>query len=453
MPIRIEHTVDSQGPALTSAKKLYIKSYGCQMNVYDAVRMGELMKPHGYMMTDTVQEADLVVLNTCHIREKADNKMFSDIGRMRDATKGKALIAVGGCIGQAMGADIMEKAPEVRIVFGPQTMHRLPEYIEKAGLSAKARVVDTEFPELEKFDALPSPGAYGPTAFVTIQEGCDKFCTYCVVPYTRGHEISRPKESVLTEVEALASQGVKEVCLLGQNVNAYTDGDVDFADLINLCAEVNGIERIRFTTSHPNNMTDKIINLFGTQDKLMPYLHLPVQAGSNKVLKDMNRNHTAEEYLTVIEKLRAVRPDIAISGDFIVGFPGESEEDFQQTLMVAAATKYATAYSFKYSPRPGTPAAAMANHITDAVQSERLAGLQALLDDQRAAYNSTFVGQEMDILVEEATHKVGQVRGRSPHNIAVNFDGNERLIGQLIRVKIVSSNPKSMVGEIVLKDM
>ncbi len=453
MAIRIEHTIDNQTQAPEGAKKLFIKSYGCQMNVYDAVRMGELMKPHGYVMTETLAEADLVVLNTCHIREKADNKMFSDIGRMRDATGGKALIAVGGCIGQAMGEDIMKRAPEVRVVFGPQTLHRLPEFINKAGLSGKGRAVDTEFPELEKFDALPLPGAYGPTSFVTIQEGCDKFCTYCVVPYTRGHEISRPAEHVLNEVRHLAGLGVKEVCLLGQNVNAYEDGEIDFVDLINKTADVEGIERIRFTTSHPNNMTDRLIGLFAEQEKLMPYLHLPVQAGSNKVLKDMNRNHTAEDYLAVIEKLRAVRPDIAISGDFIVGFPGETEDDFEKTLMIAAATDYASAYSFKYSPRPGTPAAAMTDQIPDEVSSERLAGLQALLNDQQEAFNATFVGKEIDVLVEEKTHIEGQLRGRSPHNIAVNFDGNERLIGHTIRVKINASKPKSIIGEIVLNDM
>jgi tRNA-2-methylthio-N6-dimethylallyladenosine synthase len=429
------------------------------MNVYDALRMGELLEPHGYTMVHSPDDADLVVYNTCHIREKADVKIFSDVGRFKKRAKADAIHAVGGCVGQAMGKQVIARAPAVSVVFGPQTYHRLPEFITLAtrqrAEKGRARVVDTDFPELEKFDALPKPGAYGPTAFLTIQEGCDKFCTYCVVPYTRGAELSRAVEQVVDEAKGLVDQGVKEICLLGQNVNAYHGVDakgreVSFADLIERLCALEGLERLRFTTSHTNNMQRDLVGLFASEPKLMPYLHLPVQSGSNRILQAMNRNHTVEDYLDAIQAVRAVRPDIAISGDFIVGFPGETEADFQETLNIVAATNYAIAYSFAYSPRPGTPAAAMADQVEEVVKKERLAGLQALLNDQQAQYLQSFIGQELDVLVEEPGRSAGELKGRTPHNMSASFSGNERLLGQIVRVKITSALPHSLQGEVVL---
>lgn len=456
MVIRIEHALDEMNVP-EGAKKLFIKSYGCQMNVYDAMRMGDLMKPHGYHLVEDAQGADLVVLNTCHIREKADDKVFSDLGRIKAKVNDGAIIAVGGCMGQAMGADIIKRNRVVEVVFGPQSLHRLPEFVQKAEQARKFKgfkgVVDTEMPELEKFDHLPKPGVHGPTAFVSIQEGCDKFCTYCVVPYTRGQEISRPVSHVEREVIELVEQGVREVTLLGQNVNAYfekdEDGnDVNFSELIRRLARIDDLWRIRFTTSHPNNMSDELIQLYGEEEKLMPYLHLPVQAGSNKILTAMNRNHTAEGYLEIIRKLRDVRPDMSISGDFIVGFPGESEEDYMDTLSLVAEVEYQSAYSFKYSPRPGTPASTMDHQVPEEVKAERLAGLQALLDDQQEEFNHKFIGKTLEILVDEID-RYGQSRGRTPHNIAVTVNGDEGLLGKLIHVNITGARPKSLMGEIV----
>lgn len=461
MKVEINH--QEAKPAPVAAKKLFIKSYGCQMNVYDAVRMQDLLAPHGYTPADTVNNADLVIMNTCHIREKADDKLFSDVGRFRRAAP-KAILAVGGCVGQAMGAKVMENAPAVKVVFGPQTFHRLPEFIahvERAkakGLKGKAqRVVDTEFPELEKFDALPPQGATGPTAFVSIQEGCNKFCTYCVVPYTRGEELSRPLVDIEKDVQGLVQQGVREVTLIGQNVNAYHGEDelgneISLAGLMARLAKIEGLLRIRFTTSHPNNMTADLIEIMANEPKVMPYLHLPVQAGSNKILQAMNRNHTAESYLETIAAVRAARPDVAISGDFIVGFPGETEEDYLHTLAVAAEVGYSSAYSFAYSQRPGTPADAMPNQVDETTKKERLAGLQALLNDQQAAFNAQFLGQVVDVLVTEEGDAEGQMRGRSPHNVAVNFEGHRRLVGHVVPVKITEARPRSLVGEVVLAD-
>ncbi len=455
MPVRIEDAAHASPPP--GAKRMFIKSYGCQMNVYDGLRMAELLAPMGYGLAPTAEDADLIVLNTCHIREKADDKVFSDIGRLRREAAPGAIIAVGGCTGQALGASIMQTAPAVQVVFGPQTYHRLPTLIEKITTGQLKRAVDTDFPELEKFDNLPTPGAYGPTAFVTIQEGCDKFCTYCVVPYTRGAEISRPAAHIIQEVETLAQQGVKEVTLLGQNVNAYQHEGYTLASLCEAVGNVPGIARIRFTTSHPNNTGDDLINAFATNPKLMPYFHLPVQAGSNRVLQAMNRNHTAESYLATIARIRQVNPDIAISGDFIVGFPGETEEDFEQTLQLAANVGYFGAYSFAYSPRPGTPAAELPGQVPELTKKERLAALQAVLDHTTADYLTRFVGQTLPVLIEgenEHPERYGpQLRGRSPHNAPVNISyppgTNARsLIGQIVQVHITQSAAKSLVGEL-----
>ncbi len=464
MPIRIEDAVNTAPPA-GGDKKLFVKSYGCQMNVYDGFRMAELLAPEGYTLTDSATNADMVVLNTCHIREKADDKMFSDLGRFRREAKSTAVLAVGGCTGQALGAKIMEQAPAVSIVFGPQTYHRLPAMLKKVeeGRALRAdghknapiRAVDTEFPELEKFDHLPRPGVYGPTAFVTIQEGCDKFCTYCVVPYTRGAEISRPWRHVVDEVRILADQGVKEITLLGQNVNAYLNDGITLAALCDKVANVEGIARVRFTTSHPMNTGDDLIAAFADNPKLMPFFHLPVQAGSNRILKAMNRSHTVESYLDTIAKVRAARPDVAISGDFIVGFPGETEEDFQQTLAVAHAVQYVGAYSFAYSPRPGTPAATLDGQVDEIIKKERLAALNVVLDDSLAAFAKRFDGRTVDVLVEGSggrADKYGepQLRGRSPHNLPVNFTYGQAdpvaLVGEMVNVRITHTTAKGLVG-------
>jgi tRNA-2-methylthio-N6-dimethylallyladenosine synthase len=452
MPVHILDAI-AHTPA---ARGLYMKSYGCQMNVYDGLRIAELMAPQGFGLVEDPADAELVVLNTCHIREKADDKLFSDIGRICKQSP-KAIIAVGGCTGQALGAKVMQQAPAVKIVFGPQTTHRLPALLAKIeqgrAQGFEVRAVDTDFPELEKFDHLPTPGAYGPSAFVTIQEGCDKFCTYCVVPYTRGAEICRPAADILREVEALTAQGVKEVVLLGQNVNAYQHGGVSLAQLCEAIAKLPTIARIRFTTSHPNNTTPDLVAAFASNPKLMPYFHLPVQSGSNRTLERMNRNHTVESYLATIASVRATRPDIAISGDFIVGFPGETEEDFMETLKVAAFVGYFGAYSFAYSPRPGTPAADLPDQIDEVTKKNRLAALQAVLETSSHTYINQFIGQTVEVLVEERGNQPGQLRGRSAHNVPVNFSFGEadplQCLGQLVKVHITGSTPRSLVGNLV----
>ncbi|NNF70849.1 MAG: tRNA (N6-isopentenyl adenosine(37)-C2)-methylthiotransferase MiaB, partial [Rhodobacteraceae bacterium] len=378
-------------------KKLFIKTYGCQMNVYDSERMAEALGGQGYVETTTPDDADMILLNTCHIREKAAEKVYSELGRYKGlkAAKPDLKIGVAGCVAQAEGAEIMRRQPMVDLVVGPQSYHRLPELEAKAGQGGKA--LDTDFPAEDKFDHLARrpKAARGPTAFLTVQEGCDKFCAFCVVPYTRGAEVSRPVDRVLGEARDLVERGVREITLLGQNVNAYHgadgDGEAGLADLIWKLAEIDGLARIRFTTSHPNDMGDALIEAHGSCDKLMPYLHLPVQAGSDKVLKAMNRKHTAEEYLRVIERLRAARPDILLSGDFIVGFPGETEADFQATLALVEAVGYGQAYSFKYSTRPGTPAAERAQ-VDEAEKDDRLQRLQALLTRQQRAAQDAMVG-------------------------------------------------------------
>jgi len=381
------------------------------------------------------------------------------VWRFTKRNKKNPLIAVGGCMGQAMGRRVMQRAPSVNIVFGPQTYHRLPEFIARSGFDEgiRKRVLDTDFPALEKFDALPKQGLRGPSAFVTIQEGCDKFCTYCVVPYTRGVELSRPVADVLAEVQHLAAQGAKEVCLLGQNVNAYHGmgehgEEWNLARLVRAVAKIDGIDFIRFTTSHPSELDNELINLFAEEQKLMPYFHLPVQSGSDRILVAMNRTHTANDYLNAIDLLRMARPDIAISGDFIVGFPGETEEDFEATLQLVRDVKYASAYSFMYSPRPNTPAAEMQDQVPLAIKQERLARLQALLTAQQTAFNASFVGKTISVLIEGKGREEGQIRGRSPHNVAVNMVGNQRLIGQQIRVNITHATASSLFGEIELEE-
>jgi tRNA-2-methylthio-N6-dimethylallyladenosine synthase len=469
------HIHTPSAPQLTGTpKRAFIKSYGCQMNVYDGQRMGELLTPLGYTLTDSADGADLVLLNTCHIREKADDKVFSDIGRITRIAAPNAIIGVGGCTGQALGARIMQAAPAVSLVFGPQTYHRLPALISKveAGRSARKlghkhapiRALDTDFPELEKFDVLPTftnaPGGVqrNPySAFVTIQEGCDKFCTYCVVPYTRGAEISRPAAHILAEASTLAAHGVREITLLGQNVNAYADGATTLAGLLEQLGQLEGIARLRFTTSHPNNTGEDLIQAFANNPKLMPYFHLPVQAGSNTILQAMNRNHTAEGYLATIAAVRAARPDVAISGDFIVGFPGETEADFEQTLALAHAVQYVGAYSFAYSPRPGTPAADLPGQIDEATKKARLAALNVVLDDSLAAFCTAQMGQTQSVLVEGLNGNPGrygvQLRGRSPHNVAVNVnlpDGTDPTLylGQVVPVHITAAGGKSLLGEL-----
>ncbi|MEP6102399.1 tRNA (N6-isopentenyl adenosine(37)-C2)-methylthiotransferase MiaB, partial [Parasphingorhabdus sp.] len=384
-------------------KKFHIKSFGCQMNVYDGERMSELLVDQGMSAARNGAEADLVVLNTCHIREKAVDKVYSDIGRLRRKDGSSPMIAVAGCIAQAEGKEISRRAPSVDIVVGPQAYHRLPELMETAKSGKKA--LDTDMPAISKFDVLPSRGKQArPTAFLTVQEGCDKFCTYCVVPYTRGAEISRPWSDLVDEAKALVDGGAREITLLGQNVNAWTGDDEKgqhqgLDGLIRALDKISGLKRIRYMTSHPNDMTDGLIAAHGDVEKLMPFLHLPVQSGSDRILKAMNRSHSAQSYLTILEKMRKLRPDVALSGDFIVGFPGETDQDFEETLQIVRDANYAMAFSFKYSPRPGTPAAGMDEQIAPEVMDERLQRLQALLNEQQYAFNQDTIGRTTNILL------------------------------------------------------
>jgi len=440
----------SEAPA---QKRLFIKTYGCQMNVYDSERMADVLRPLGYALTDTPEGADLVVLNTCHIREKASEKLYSDLGRLKPfkADKPGMQIAVAGCVAQAEGGEIMNRAKVVDFVVGPQSYHRLPELVAKTARAAGEALIADFAPEA-KFDALPDARAVsGPTAFLTVQEGCDKFCTFCVVPYTRGAEFSRPVTAILEEARRLADQGVREVTLLGQNVNAYNgigpDGKPStLAQLAYALADIPGLDRIRYTTSHPRDMTDDLIAAHGELSALMPYLHLPVQAGSDRVLKAMNRGHTAESYLRLVERIRAARPDMALSGDFIVGFPGETAADFEATLDLVRAVNYASAFSFKYSKRPGTPAAAMSNQVAEDEKAERLARLQALLDAQQAAFNAAQVGRTIPVLFEREGRKAGQIVGRSPYLRPVWAMGPPSLIGEIAEVRIDSAARGSLSG-------
>ena len=442
-------------------RKLYIKSYGCQMNVYDAHRMADSLAREGFVETAEPEDADLIILNTCHIREKAAEKIYSELGRVRRikadaAREGRdVLVAVAGCVAQAEGAEIARRAPVVDIVVGPQSIHRLPELLSRAG-KGKA-VVDTEFPLEDKFDHLAPPSrdatrARGVAAFVTVQEGCDKFCTFCVVPYTRGVEVSRPVGKIVEEVERMADAGVVEVTLIGQNVNAYhglerNGRSASLADLLARAAEIPGIERLRYTTSHPRDMADDLISAHRDLPELMPCLHLPVQSGSDRVLAAMNRRHGRELYLSLIERVRAARPDIAVSSDFIVGFPGETEDDFAATLDLIERVGFTQAYSFKYSPRPGTPAAEM-QQIDETVKASRLARLQDLLEHQQRAFNRSLVGRTLDVLFEKPGRLAGQIVGRSPYLQPVQVTASPDRIGTIAAVRVVEAGLKSLSGEI-----
>ncbi len=432
-------------------KTFRVKSFGCQMNVYDGERMAELLAEKGISPAPEGEEADLVVLNTCHIREKAAEKVYSDIGRLKKADGSRPMIAVAGCVAQAEGEEIMARAPAVSMVVGPQAYHRLPDMIER--VTRGERATDTDMPANAKFDALPRRRRTGPSAFLTVQEGCDKFCTYCVVPYTRGAEISRPFADLVQEAERLVDAGAMEITLLGQNVNAWTGEDhagrpIGLDGLIRTLAALPDLQRIRYTTSHPNDVTDGLIAAHGEIDKLMPYLHLPVQSGSDRVLKAMNRSHTAESYLKLLDRFRAVRPDLAISGDFIVGFPGETESDFLDTLNIVEAVGYAHAFSFKYSPRPGTPAATMGAQVEASVMDERLQRLQAALTGRQIMFNTASVGRECDVLVERKGKNPGQWLGKSPWLQSVYFDG-DAAIGDLVRVRLVEAGPNSLRAELI----
>ena len=446
----------SQPPEMKLPKKLHIKTFGCQMNEYDSERMAEALAGFGYTATEDAAEADLVILNTCHIREKAAEKVYSELGRLRIGKERRkregrdTMIAVAGCVAQAEGAELMARAPVVDIVVGPQSYHRLPELIDQA--RAGTGVMATEFPAEEKFAHLPERprGKLQVSAFVTVQEGCDKFCTFCVVPYTRGAEFSRPPQEIIAEVERLADQGTREITLLGQNVNAYHSADPEgvwsLAKLLRRLALISGIERLRFTTSHPLDMDDDLIALFGDEPKLMPYLHLPFQAGSDRILKAMNRKHTTAEYTEVIGKVRTARPDIALSTDIIVGFPGETDQDFAATVALAERLRFAQAFTFKYSPRPGTPAAELPGQVPDEIKRERLHALQALIERDRRAFDHAIIGRSIDVLFERCGRKPGQIAGRSPYLQAVHVEGPERFIGQIAAVDILAASSNSLTG-------
>jgi tRNA-2-methylthio-N6-dimethylallyladenosine synthase len=430
-------------------KKVFVKTYGCQMNVYDSQRMVAALAPHGYGGAESPEAADLILLNTCHIREKAAEKVYSELGRLRGlkAANPDLRIGVAGCVAQAEGAEILARGPLVDLVVGPQAYHRLPGLLDR--VAGGDRPVETDFPAEDKFDHLPAARTRSaPSAFLTVQEGCDKFCAFCVVPYTRGAEVSRPAARVEAEARELVERGAVEITLLGQNVNAYRDPDgVGLAALVRRLAAVEGLERIRYTTSHPNDMGDDLIAAHGEEPKLMPFLHLPVQAGSDRVLKAMNRKHTAGSYLRLIGRIRAARPDIALSGDFIVGFPGETDADFRATLDLVEAVDYAQAYSFVYSPRPGTPAAGRPQ-VEGEVKAERLQRLQALLNRQQTAFQAAQVGRVLPVLVEKPGRMPGQVAGRSPYLNAVHLEADAGRIGSILQARIVGAGPNSLAGEL-----
>ncbi len=448
-------------------KKLFIKTYGCQMNVYDSHRMSDVLAPLGYMPWPSSQDADMVILNTCHIREKAAEKVFSELGRLKAQKElrarqgGRMIIAVAGCVAQAEGAEVLRRAPQVDMVFGPQTYHRLPELVARS-LRGSGGVLDTDFPLESKFDHLPEEShRQGPTAFLSVQEGCDKFCTFCVVPYTRGSEYSRPVADVVAEAERLVAGGALELTLLGQNVNAYhgagADGKVwGLGRLLRRICEIDGLRRLRYTTSHPRDVDDELIAAHAVESKLMPYLHLPVQSGSDRILEAMNRGHSAEDYRRIVERLRNAAPDLALSSDFIVGFPGESAADFAATLRLVTDIGYAQAYSFKYSPRPGTPASLAETQVSEADKSERLASLQMLLGEQQIAFNRASEGREMMVLFDAPGRKPGQIVGRSPHmqsvHVTVPVPAVPRLRGALLPVHIETGHPNSLAGRLELCD-
>jgi tRNA-2-methylthio-N6-dimethylallyladenosine synthase len=437
---------------MAEKRRLFVKTYGCQMNVYDSERMAETLGAQGYVQTDRAEDADMILLNTCHIREKAAEKVYSELGRMRPLKEARPdlKIAVAGCVAQAEGAEILRRQPMVDLVVGPQSYHRLAEMEETVARGGKA--IDTEFPEEDKFERLSGrPKAdRGPTAFLTVQEGCDKFCAFCVVPYTRGAEVSRPVAQVLTEARDLVERGVRELTLLGQNVNAYHGAGPDGADwtlarLIRELAKIDGLLRLRFTTSHPNDMTDDLIAAHGEEAKLMPYLHLPVQSGSDRILKAMNRRHTAEAYLRLVDRIRAARPDLLLTSDFIVGFPGETEADFDATLALIEAVGFGGAFSFKYSERPGTPAAERPQ-VAEDVMDDRLQRLQAVITRQQRAAQDAMVGREVRVLFEKPGRMAGQMTGKSDYLHAVHVTGADVARGDLRRVRIVESGPNSLAG-------
>ena len=442
-------------------KGLYIKNYGCQMNVYDGDRMHELLSPLNYQRVDDPNDAELIILNTCHIREKATEKIYSELGRLKkrfNNPKKNIKIAVAGCVAQAEGEELVRRAPIVDLVFGPLTYHQLPEMIQEITDRKKERnkaLVNIEFPERDKFLSLPERANKKETvsAFLSVQEGCDKFCTFCVVPYTRGVESSRPAVQIISEAKELINNGAKEIILLGQNVNAWNGEGLsgnrwDFSELIKRLSELN-IDRLRFTTSHPKDMNNKLIRCFFNIPKLQPYLHLPVQSGSNKILKAMNRGYSKQQYIEIIEKIRDIRPDIAISGDFIVGFPGETEDDFNDTMDIIKKVKYAHAYSFKYSPRPGTPAASMDLQIDEETKRERLFKLQELITASMKTFNESFLGRTLEILVEKQRFEENQISGRSPYLQSVHMEGHNSLIGELVNVDILKIRENSLLGTIV----
>jgi tRNA-2-methylthio-N6-dimethylallyladenosine synthase len=446
-------------------KRLFIKTYGCQMNVYDSARMADLMAPLGYAAAPTAEGADLVILNTCHIREKATEKVFSELGairrlkRQRERDGGRMLVAVAGCVAQAEGEEIQRRAPFVDIVFGPQAYHRLPELVARAERTEKGGVLDTSFPAEPKFDYLPeTTAAPGVSAFLTIQEGCNKFCTFCVVPYTRGAEYSRPGAKTIAEARRLVAGGAREITLLGQNVNAYhgaappngnsRSGEWGLGELIRALARLPGLARIRYTTSHPSDVDDGLVAAHREVPQLMPFLHLPVQSGSDRVLAAMNRRHSVDQYKAAVEELRQARPDLALSSDFIVGYPGETDRDFQATLDLVGAIGYAQAFSFRYSPRPGTPAAAAEDQVPEPVKVERLAALQALLLQQQRAFNQDCVGRVLPVLFEKPGRHEGQLVGRSPYLQAVHAEMPPQRIGEIVPILIRAAQPNSLAGEI-----
>ena len=457
-------TSPAPAPDAGAPKRLFIKTYGCQMNVYDSERMADVLRPLGYAPTDTPDDADFVILNTCHIREKAAEKVYSELGKLRELKEAKAAtsnttmtIAVAGCVAQAEGEEIMRRQPAVDLVVGPQAYHQLPELLTRTA-RARGERIGADFAAVDKFDALSADGAAargvdGPTAFLTVQEGCDKFCTFCVVPYTRGAEWSRPVADILAEARALADKGVREVTLLGQNVNAYDGLDAagntsTLARLAYALAEIPGIQRIRYTTSHPNDMSDDLIAAHGDLDALMPYLHLPVQSGSDRILRLMNRKHGRQKYFDLIDRIRAARPDMALSGDFIVGFPGETDRDFEDTLALVRRVNYASAFSFIYSPRPGTPAATMAAQVPAEVAKARLHALQALLLEQQVAFNAAQAGRTFDVLFQKKGRHGRQAIGRSPYLQSVHVEDADHLIGRLVPVEIVSGQQNSLTGRL-----
>ena len=447
-------------------KKLFIKTYGCQMNVYDSARMADVLTPLGFCQVDSPDDVDMVILNTCHIREKATEKVYSDLGRLRDirdrriAAGAGMIVAVAGCVAQAEGEEMLHRAPHVDIVLGPQTYHRLPEMVARAarapdlgGGGTGVGVLDTEFPAEPKFDSLPKVSSQGVSAFLSIQEGCDKFCTFCVVPYTRGSEYSRPIRDVMDEAKALVAGGAREITLLGQNVNAYHGmsaggNEWGLGDLIRSLAEIEGLARLRYTTSHPCDIDDSLLSAHGEVRSLMPFLHLPVQSGSDRILMAMNRRYTVDDYRRTTHRLREVRPDMALASDFIVGFPGESCADFKATLRLVRHIDFAQAYSFKFSARPGTPAAMLADQVDNATAEERLKELQRLLDDQQQAFNSRFLGLSLPVLLDRPGRKPGQLAGRSPYMQAVHVTAKDAFLGEIASVRIDHTGVNSLGGRL-----